>query len=94
MKSKFLTIISLIMLFVPWSIFPLRSFDWALQSPAAEIIITCYALFMIASGAFTIYAYMKAGIQNHLMKLCLLVNSLYGAAGIVILGMLLHTKLM
>ena len=36
MKNKILTTISTIMLFVPWTILPLRMFDWALESPVAE----------------------------------------------------------
>ena len=47
MKNKILTAISTIMLFVPWTILPLRTFDWALESPVAEIMISCYAAFMI-----------------------------------------------
>ena len=39
MRNKVLTAISVMMLFVPWTILPLRSFDWALKSPAAEIMI-------------------------------------------------------
>lgn len=35
MKNKILTAISTIMLFVPWTILPLRTFDWALESPVA-----------------------------------------------------------
>lgn len=38
MKNKILTAISTIMLFVPWTILPLRTFDWALESPVAEIM--------------------------------------------------------
>ena len=40
MKNKILTAISTIMLFVPWTILPLRTFDWALESPVAEIWFT------------------------------------------------------
>lgn len=60
MKNKFAIIISTIMLFVPWTILPLRTFDWALESPAAEIMISCYAAFMIFSGIFTIFFYVKS----------------------------------
>ena len=60
MKNKILTTISTIMLFVPWTILPLRKFDWALESPAAEIMISCYAAFMIFSGIFTMISYIKA----------------------------------
>ena len=94
MKNKILTAVSTIMLFIPWTILPLRAFDWALESPVAEIMIACYAAFMIFSGVFTIISYVKAKAQNNLMKVCLIVNSLYAVAGVVFLGMLINTKLM
>lgn len=90
MKNKILTAGSAIMLLVPWTILPLRTFDWALESPVAEIMIACYAAFMIFSGVFTIISYAKAKAQNNLMKVCLVVNSLYAAAGAVILGMMIN----
>ncbi|MCM1119607.1 MAG: hypothetical protein NC543_09635 [bacterium] len=90
MKNKILTVASVIMLFVPWTILPLRTFDWALESPVAEIMIACYAVFMIFSGIFTIISYVVAKAQNNLMKVCLIVNSLYAAAGIGFLGMMIN----
>ena len=93
MKNKILTVASSIMLFVPWTILPLRTFDWALESPVAEIMIACYAAFMIFSGVFTIISYVKAKVENNLMKVCLIVNSLYAVAGIAFLGMMIHTLL-
>lgn len=92
MKNKILTAVSTIMILVPWTIFPLRSFDWALESPAAEIMIACYAAFMIFSGVFTIISYVKANAQNNLMKVCLIVNSLYAVASAVFLGMMVNTQ--
>lgn len=47
MKNKILTAVSTLMIFVPWTILPLRAFDWALKSPVAEIMISGYAVFMI-----------------------------------------------
>ncbi len=94
MKNKILTAVSTIMLFIPWTILPLRAFNWALESPVAEIMIACYAAFMIFSGVFTIISYAKAKAQNNLMKVCLVVNSLYAVAGVVFLGMMINTKLM
>ena len=91
MKNKILTAVSAVMLLVPWTILPLRTFDWALESPAAEIMIACYAAFMIFSGVFTIISYVKAKAQNNLMKVCLIVNSLYAVAGVVFLGMMINT---
>ena len=60
MKNKICTAIATLMLFIPWTILPLRTFDWALESPAAEIIIYSYAAFMIFSG----------GVHGHQLHLC------------------------
>ena len=93
MKNKILTVIST-MLFVPWTILPLRTFEWALESPVAEIMIACYATFMIFSGVFTIISYVKAKAQNNLMKVCLVVNSIYAVAGVGFLAMMVIPKIM
>lgn len=93
MKKKILTTVSAIMLFIPWTILPLRTYGWALESPAAEIMIACYSVFMIFSGVFTIISYIKAKAQSNLMKVCLILNSLYAAAGAGVLGMMINTQL-
>ncbi|WP_040985226.1 hypothetical protein [Oceanobacillus jeddahense] len=79
MKNIFISICT-IMLFIPWTILILRTYDWALESPAAEIIILSYAAFMIFSGIFTIFAYLKID-RGALMKICLMVNCLYAFVG-------------
>jgi len=92
-KNKILTAISTIMLFIPWTILPLRiHFKWALDY--ADIMIPCYAAFMIFSGVFTVFAYVKAKAQNSLMKVCLIVNSFYAAFGVAALGMIIVQKSM
>ena len=88
MKNNILTTISTIMLFVPWTILPLRMFDWALQLPTAKIMISCYAAFMIFSGIFTILSYAKGKVRSNLMKICLVVNSMYAAFGVFALAMI------
>lgn len=93
MKNIILTAISTIMLFIPWTILPLRTNSWALESPAAAIIISIYAAFMIFSGIFTIISYVKARAQNNLMKLCLVVNSLYAVFGVAAFGMMIIPKI-
>lgn len=93
MKNKILTAISTIMLFIPWTILPLRiNFQWALDY--ADIMIPCYAVFMIFSGVFTIVSYIKEKTQNNLMKVCLIVNGLYAVGGIAALGMMIVPKIM
>ncbi len=43
LKNKVLTAVSVIMLFVPWTILILRRFDWALEFPVAERIVAAQA---------------------------------------------------
>lgn len=87
-KNKMLTAICTVMILVPWTILPLRTFPWALESPVAEIMISCYAAFMVFCGVFTILVYAKGKVKNNLMKLSLVANSLYTAVGALVLGMI------
>lgn len=75
------------MLFIPWTILPLRSFDWALKSPAAEIMILSYAAFMIFSGIFSILVYTKGKVKSKLMQVCVAINSIYAVGAIAIVAM-------
>lgn len=75
------------MLFIPWTILPLRSFDWALKSPAAEIMILSYAAFMIFSGIFSILVYTKGKVKSKLMQVCVAINSIYAVGVIAIVAM-------
>ena len=87
MKNKILTAISTSMLFIPWTILPLRSFDWALESPVAEIMIFSYAAFMIFSGIFSILVYTKGKVKSKLMQVCVAINSIYAVGAIAIVAM-------
>lgn len=93
MKNKILTAVCSVMMFLPWTILPLRSFDWALKSPVAEIMISCYAAFMIFCGIYTIAVYAGAKVQNGMMKLCVCINSLYLAGGLVAFAMIFLPKI-
>ena len=93
MKNKVLTIICAILLLVPWTILPLRTgFQWALDY--AHIMIPCYAAFMILSAIFTIVVYVKGKAQNTLMKICLVINGMYGVFGIGVIVMMTAQKFM
>ncbi|HJD03791.1 hypothetical protein FNY66_01595 [Mediterraneibacter catenae] len=87
MKEKILTAVSTLMIFIPWTILPLRTCSWALESPAAEIIIYSYAAFMVFSGIFTLLSYTTAGVKNILMKICLVITLMYAAGAVAIIGM-------
>ena len=90
MKNKILTAISTIMLFVPWTILPLRTFDWALESPVAEIMVYSYAAF---SGIFSILSYTKGKVKSKLMQVCVVINSIYAVGAIAIIGMNIVTRI-
>lgn len=93
MKTKITILLCTLMLFVPWTILPLRGFDWALKSPIAEIMICFYAVFMIFSGIFTILAYQKWHIKGIWMQLCVIINGIYAAGGLAILLMMLPGRI-
>ena len=88
MKNKICTAIATIMLFVPWTILPLRTFDWALESPVAEIMVYSYAAFMIFSGIFTICAYRRSAARGRWLQLCTLINTIYAVGAFAILCMM------
>lgn len=94
MKNRILKTISIIMIFIPWTILPLRTFDWALESPVSEIMISCYAAFMVFSGIFTCIIYSKNKLQDNLMKVCLVINGLYAVGGIAAFAMMFLPKTM
>lgn len=88
MSKGGMTAVSAVLMLFPWTILPLRGFEWALQSPAGEILISLYAAIMILGGIFTSWAYAKKGAQSGLMKVCMVVNGLYmvgGAAAFVMM---------
>ncbi|MCM1182008.1 MAG: hypothetical protein NC337_01375 [Roseburia sp.] len=87
MKNKILTLLCTLMMAVPFTLLPLRTFDWALQSPTAEIMIYTYMAFMLFSGVFTIVCYTKIKVRTPLMKVCLVVNGLYFVAALAMIGM-------
>ena len=93
MKEKFSTALATVMLFVPWTILILRTFDWALESPAAEIIIYSYAAFMIFSGIFSVAVYAAGHVRNKWMQVCMIINCIYTVGAVGILGMIVYGRL-
>ena len=88
MKDKILTAVSALMILVPWTIFPLRTNQWALEMPAARIIIILYAVTMILGGIFSGICYGELKVRNPVMKICLAVNLAYAVFGAVALMMI------
>lgn len=93
MKNKILTAVSAIMVFVPWSILPLRIYtQWALDY--AHIMIPCYAAFMIFAGIYSILAYTAGKVKKTAMKVCLVINSAYAVFGVAVIIMMIAQKFM
>ena len=88
MREKVYTAICSCMVLAPWTILPLRTFDWALETPAAQIVIICYAALMIFGGIFTLLAYTKQRMRSRTMQICLVCNCAYAAFGILALIMM------
>lgn len=88
MKKNICTFIAAIAVFLPWTILPLRTFPWALELPAARIIIIAYAGFMILAGVYSILAYTRWKIRNPVMTICTAINSIYAVIGAAALGMI------
>ena len=74
----------------PFLILPPRTFDWALQSPEAQILIYSYAAFMIFSGIFSVLAYTAGNVKNKWMQLCMVINCIYAVGAVGIVGMIVY----
>ena len=91
--KKIITFVSLVMVFLPWTIFPLRTNPWALQSPAAEIIVYSYAAFMIFSAVFTTVAYVKGKVKNKVLQMDMVINDIYGFTALCLLVLAVNTAI-
>ena len=89
MKNKVCTAIATVMLPIPWTILPLRTLDWALESPAAGILIYSYAALMICSGVFCVLTYTKWHVKNRWMQICTVIHGIYAAGAVGIVGLAL-----
>ena len=94
MKNKLCNTVSTLMLFIPWTILPLRRFDWALESPAAEIIIYSYAAFMIFSGIFSLFSYTAGTVKNKWMQICVVINCMYAVGAAAVIGLSIMNKVL
>ena len=85
MKNKLCTAVSTILLLPPFVLLFLRRWEWALESPVAEIMI--YSAIMLLSGVCTALAY-RSGVKNRWMQVLLVVETLYAVLAVAILGLI------
>ena len=86
MKNKLCTAVSTILLLPPFVLLFLRRWEWALESPVAEIMIYSCTAIMLLSGVFTALAY-RSGVKNRWMQLCLVAALLYAAVAVAVVGL-------
>lgn len=87
MKNKLCTAVSTILLLPPFVLLFLRRWEWALESPVAEIMIYSCTAIMLLSGVFTALAY-RTGVKNRWMQVLLVVETLYAVLAVAILGLI------
>ena len=75
------------MLLPPFVLLFLRRWEWALESPVAEIMIYSCTAIMLLSGVFTALAY-RSGVKNRWMQVLLVVETLYAVLAVAILGLI------
>ncbi|MBU5592982.1 hypothetical protein KQI89_14620 [Clostridium sp. MSJ-4] len=74
-----LSVISFILIFIPWTIVFIRQNSWALESPVAEITIAIYSIFIIAAFIFSLVLYAKKKQRDILASIAVIVNGIYAA---------------
>ena len=87
MKNKLCTAVSTILLLPPFVLLFLRRWEWALESPVAEIMIYSCTAIMLLSGVFTALAY-RSGVKNRWMQVLLVVETIYAVLAVAILGLI------
>lgn len=87
MKNKLCTAVSTILLLPPFVLLFLRRWEWALESPVAEIMIYSCTAIMLLSGVFTALAY-RSGVKNRWMQVLLVAETLYAVLAVAILGLI------
>ena len=87
MKNKLCTAVSTILLLPPFVLLFLRRWEWALESPVAEIMIYSCTAIMLLSGLFTALAY-RSGVKNRWMQVLLVVETVYAGLAVAILGLI------
>jgi hypothetical protein len=83
-KIKILSVLDLVSAVVPWTILIWRQYEFALKSPAAEIIIAAYGIYIVAAFVFSMYIYAKKKIRGTLPGIALVLNGIYLTATVVL----------
>lgn len=80
------SIVAFLLAFVPWTILLIRTQEWALKSPAAEITIGIYSVEIILAFLYCLILYTKKNHKDVLASIGLVANGLYAAGVIGLMG--------
>ncbi len=92
MKEKICSALAALLSLLPWGLLLVRRYPWALESPAAELLIGGTAVLMILLGVFTALCCIKGKMRGILIRFCFAVDLLYAAFGAAVLLMMLSQK--
>ena len=84
------SVVALLLAFVPWTILLVRTHEWALKSPAAEITIGIYSVEIILAFLYCLILYTKKNHKDAMTSIGLVVNGLYAAGVLGIVGISIH----
>ena len=80
------SVVALLLAFVPWTILLVRTHEWALKSPAAEITIGIYSVEIILAFLYCLILYTKKRHKDVLASIGLVANGLYAAGILGLIG--------
>ena len=55
--------------------------------------ISVYLVLMIGGAVFSLVGYTKGKVRTVYMRICMVINMIYGIAGIALAGLMLYTAL-
>ena len=71
------SVAAFLLAFVPWTILLVRTQEWALKSPAAEITIGIYSVEIMLAFLYCLILYTKKRHKDVLASIGLVANGLY-----------------
>ena len=76
----------ILLAFVPWTILLVRTQEWALKSPAAEITIGIYSVEIMLAFLYCLILYTKKRHKDVLASIGLVANGLYAVGILGLIG--------
>lgn len=85
-KITAISVISLLTVLLPWTILYVRTYDFALKSPWAEIVIGIYSLLILVFFGFSAFVYFGIKRKNAMTALAVAINGIYAVGTIALVG--------